>query len=155
MAEKHTAFLSKVAVVVLVVLVLFTSAYAAFPNVRASTLNLLVQISDVSAEIIFENANEDSSKNGDSNGLISDGTIELNGVILPELITDEYQVADMGSDRLSSWVSLSSHGDGLISIDVRNGADSVLDINTENALQINEIKRDDFSGIIVFLTEAI
>ena len=34
--------------------------------------------------------------------------------------------------------------------DVRNGADSVLDINTENALQINEIKRDDFSGIIVF-----
>ena len=148
--RKAYGVLSKVAVVVLVVLVLFTSAYAAFPSVRASTLNLLVQISDVSAEMIFENANAESSENGDSNGLISDGTIELNSVILPELITDKYQVADMGSDRLSSWASFSSQDGGLISIDVRNGADSVLDINTENALQINEIKRDDFSGIIVF-----
>ena len=150
LGRKAYGVLSKVAVVVLVVLVLFTSAYAAFPNVRASTLNLLVQISDVSAEMIFENANAESSENGDSNGLISDGTIELNSVILPELITDKYQVADMGSDRLSSWASFSSQDGGLISIDVRNGADSVLDINTENALQINEIKRDDFSGIIVF-----
>src|SRR5699024_8421100 len=125
--RKAYGVLSKVAVVVLVVLVLFTSAYAAFPNVRASTLNLLVQISDVSAEMIFENANAESSENGDSNGLISDGTIELNSVILPELITDKYQVADMGSDRLSSWASFSSQDGGLISIDVRNGADSVLD----------------------------
>ena len=151
LGRKAYGVLSKVAVVVLVVLVLFTSAYAAFPNVRASTLNLLVQISDVSAEMIFENANAESSENGDSNGLISDGTIELNSVILPELITDKYQVADMGSDRLSSWAKFSSQDGGLISIDVRNGADSGRDINTENAWQIKEIKRDDFSGIMVFL----
>ena len=32
---------------------LFTSAYAAFPEVRISTLNLLIEVSDISTELSF------------------------------------------------------------------------------------------------------
>ena len=99
--RKAYPVLSKVAVVVLVVLVLFTSAYAAFPNVRASTLNLLIEVSDIATELRFGDAgytnNEVNGTETPSNSLPGDITT-IAGYVIPSSITSNYQLTDKGTD---------------------------------------------------------
>ena len=54
LGEKAYKALSTAAVIVLVVLVLFTSAYAAFPPVRTGVLNLLIEMSDFATTMRLE-----------------------------------------------------------------------------------------------------
>ena len=54
--KKAYSIFSKISVAAVIVLALFTSAYAAFPEVRVSTLNLLIEVSDIATKFTFGGA---------------------------------------------------------------------------------------------------
>lgn len=151
LGRKAYGVLSKVAVVVLVVLVLFTSAYAAFPNVRASTLNLLIEVSDIATELRFGDAgytnNEVNGTETPSNSLPGDITT-IAGYVIPSSITSNYQLTDKGTDQVGSWASFESTDDALITIDVQHGAGNTVNINTENSVTLETINVDQFQSVV-------
>ena len=83
---KYAAYrmISRVAVAVLAVVVLFGTAYAALPEVRIRTLNLIIELSDQAASLTLERANNSmQNDDGASAELNEDGT--LRGYRLPEI----------------------------------------------------------------------
>ena len=150
--KKHAySVVNKVAIVVLASLVLFTSAYAAFPEVRASTLNLLIEISDISTELKFGNVsdvnnivagvdvpNDSAQKHG----------ITLAGYVLPESITSNYQLVDEGSDQFASWLKFGDSNNAFITVEVQVGEGTSIDVNTENDVVSEEVSSGHFYGLI-------
>ena len=104
---KYAAYrmISRVAVAVLAVVVLFGTAYAAFPEVRIRTLNLIIELSDQAASLTMGGANNSmQNDDGASAELNEDGT--LRGYRLPEIPegTIQTQVYLPGFDILTLTV---------------------------------------------------
>ena len=127
---------------------LFTSAYAAFPSVRAATLNLLIQVSDVATELTF--ANESNELNVTS--IPSDSALyadmDIAGYVLPDSITSNYELTDKGSDQAGSWVLFKGADDALIAFEVQQGKKNAVYINTENAVNSETINISQFQSVI-------
>ena len=142
---------SKFSVAAVIALALFTSAYAAFPEVRVSTLNLLIEVSDIATELSFGDAD---GANNEANGAetpsasVPAGAMTIAGYVLPESITSNYQLVDEGSDQFASWASLKDDADRSIYIDVQNGEGTVATINTENAIASEVITKNPFHSVI-------
>ena len=139
---------SKLSVAAVIALMLFTSAYAAFPSVRAATLNLLIQVSDVATELTF--ANESNELNVTS--IPSDSALyadmDIAGYVLPDSITSNYELTDKGSDQAGSWVLFKGADDALIAFEVQQGKKNAVYINTENAVNSETINISQFQSVI-------
>ena len=142
---------SKFSVAAVIALALFTSAYAAFPEIRVSTLNLLIDISDIATELKFGNS-DDTDKEADSvepsSTFMPDGAITFAGYVVPESITNNYRMVDEGSDQFASWVSISNDSGSLIYIEIQRGEGNSVNINTENAVAIEKIDIEGYKGLI-------
>ena len=142
---------SKLSVAAVIALALFTSAYAAFPSVRATTLNLLIQVSDIATELTFGDAddanNEANSVETPSDSML-DGAITIAGYVLPESITSNYQLIDEGSDQYSSWATFSGDQGSTLYFDIAVGDDSNININTEDASLLETISTSRFNCIV-------
>lgn len=149
--KRACGLVNKAAVAALVVLILFTSAYAAFPAIRISTLNLLIEISDISTELKFGNVsdvnnivagvdvpNDSAQKHG----------ITLAGYVLPESITSNYQLVDEGSDQFASWLKFGDSNNAFITVEVQVGEGTSIDVNTENDVVSEEVSSGHFHGLI-------
>ena len=92
-----------VAVAALVIVVLFGTAYAAFPEVRIRTLNLMIDLSDKAASLTMDSENKSmQNDNGLPSVLDEDGT--LRGYCLPEL-PEGYTVGYETSTHRSAEIS--------------------------------------------------
>lgn len=91
--------LNKVALVALIAGLLFTTVYAAFPDVRIKTLNLLIEASDVATSLTL-------GAGGDSTAL----TREFFGYDL-SAIPEGFSVVYDGTDDRSAWIAY-ENGDG-------------------------------------------
>ena len=149
--KKIYKIFSKFSVAAVIALALFTSAYAAFPEIRVSTLNLLIDISDIATELKFGNS-DDTDKEADSvepsSTFMPDGAITFAGYVVPESITNNYRMVDEGSDQFASWVSISNDSGSLIYIEIQRGEGNSVNINTENAVAIEKIDIEGYKGLI-------
>lgn len=142
---------SKFSVAAVIALALFTSAYAAFPEVRVSTLNLLIEVSDIATELSFGDA-DGASNNANSvetpGASVQDGAMTIAGYVLPESIADNYELVDEGSDQFAAWASLGNDSNSLIYIEIQNGEGNSVNINTENAIASEIINEGRFQSVV-------
>ena len=103
---------SKLSVAAVIALALFTSVYAAFPSVRAATLNLLIQVSDVATEFTFGNESNEPNVTSIPNDSALNADMDIAGYVLPDSITSNYELTDKGSDQAGSWVLFKGADDG-------------------------------------------
>lgn len=61
---------SKIAVIILVILVLFSSAYAAFPAVRVGVLNLVIEVSEIATTLWMDDPQTAVPENEGSAALV-------------------------------------------------------------------------------------
>lgn len=139
-ALKHSKlFISKVAVVFLMVSALFTTAYAAVPEVRASTLNLLIKVSDVSTSLLMEP------------GTLADESVDdklLLGYRIPE-IPDGYELRHEDySDIFSVALHYTNSSSEYLYFSVVRGENNNYTVDTENA-EIKHIEVNGFDGLLI------
>ncbi len=142
---------SKFSVAAVIALALFTSAYAAFPAVRVSTLNLLIEVSDIATELTFgdaDGANNETNSVETPGASVPDGAMTIAGYVLPESITDNYQLVDEGGDQYSSWATFTSVHGSTVYFDVSAGEHSAIDINTEDAFLYENISTNRYNCIV-------
>ena len=139
---------SKLSVAAVIALALFTSVYAAFPSVRAATLNLLIQVSDVATELTFANESNEPSVTSIPSDSALNADMDIAGYVLPDLITSNYELTDKGSDQAGSWVLFKGADDALITFEVQHGKGNAVNINTENAVNSETINISQFQSVI-------
>ena len=139
--------ISRVAVAVLTIVVLFGTAYAAFPEVRIKTFNLVIELSEKAASLALDGANNNIQ--GDdkiSSTLNENGT--LRGYLLPSL--PEGFVANYEKSTHRSAEISYENGQGArvdFSIIASNG--TVVNRDTEDAQKIENVSIHDYSGLLV------
>ena len=127
---------SRVAVIGMICMLLFTTAFAASPTFRANTLNLVMEIFEDSTAISFSNSNSENSS------FSEDFNVDVNWV--PE----GYTLVDQSEDPfLSSLRYRSETGDEIL-INVFKGEDGVLYVDTEDA-QVEHLTIQGCDGLLV------
>ena len=130
-----------VAMIVLICSALFVTAYAAFPEVRVKTLNLLIQSSDVASRLVLVNEEIISNR-------ISDDTesLMLCGYSIPRL--DGFSEEGKNEDKHSGWIKIKNdERDATIRISVTTSKTNYID--TESIDSIEEISIHGYSGVII------
>lgn len=140
LGRKTYKALSTAAVVVLTVLVLFTSAYAAFPSVRAGVLNLLMEVSDAATTLRLGDTRSDDL---DSEGEISLGNYTYGGIPYGFML-------ESSGETSRAWRHYYTDGDdSYIDITANKGQNAELDVNTEDAEYVKEIEINTFDGLLI------
>lgn len=129
-----------VAMIVLICSALFVTAYAAFPEVRVKTLNLLIQSSDVASRLVL--VNEEIISNRANDGTKS---IMLCGYSMPEL--EEFSIIGQSEDRLGGWVEYQTGRGEIVRIVITMSKTNYIDM--EQADYTEEISVHNYSGILV------
>lgn len=140
LGEKAYKALSTAAVIVLVVLVLFTSAYAAFPSVRTGVLNLLIEMSDFATTMRLE---DNISTDLMSGGKKSLGKYTYSG------IPNEFTLMSSNETSVSSRNYYENSFGAYICISILQGLNSLHNVNTENAASVSEITVAGYSGLLI------
>lgn len=143
-AAKHAKqLISKIAVVFLIASFLFTAAYAAVPEFRAVTKNLIIHVSEVYTSFIMH-PSIDRQDEGDSSGAEA-----MFGYTLPE-IPDGYELRHEDySDGFSAGRYYSNEDDDYIFISITAGDGITFNMDTENADSVEQIKINGFDGMLV------
>lgn len=140
LGEKAYKALSTAAVIVLVVLVLFTSAYAAFPPVRTGVLNLLIEMSDFATTMRLED--------NTSTDLMNEGEKSL-GDYTYSGIPNEFTLMSSNETSVSSMNYYENSFGAYICISILQGLNSLHNVNTENAASVSEITVAGYSGLLI------
>lgn len=140
LGRKAYGVLSKVAVVVLVVLVLFTSAYAAFPNVRSGIMNLIIEVSDVATTLRMEDTMPADLMSGGEKSL---GKYTYSG------IPNEFTLMSSNETSVSSRNYYENSFGAYICVSILQGLNSLHNVNTENAVSVSEITVAGYSGLLI------
>lgn len=126
----------RVAVMGMICMLLFTTAFAASPTFRAYTLNLVMEVFEDSTAISFSNSNTENSS------FSEDFNVDVNWV--PE----GYTLVDQSEDPfLSSLRYRSETGDEIL-INVFKGENGVLYVDTEDA-QVEHLTIQGCDGLLV------
>ena len=149
---------SKFSVAAVIALVLFTSAYAAFPAVRVSTLNLLIEVSDIATELTFGDS-DDTNNESDSIETPSDSVPEdaltIAGYVIPESITSKYELTNESDNQFSTRASFGSVDGSTIRISVQSGEGNTVNVNTEDAIAVQRLNVGYFEGVITQQDEVV
>lgn len=138
----------QVAVVAVIGMLLFTTAFAAFPEVRIKTLNLLIEVSDVSTSLSLAGESPDAKDSTTASPNASYDQIILHGYKLP-LLPNEYTVESTGSERLYSWIHYVGMDGAEIYCSIATADGSVLNTDTENAQQAEAIQIQGYDGLLI------
>ena len=140
---------SNVAAVILLCGLLFTVAYAAVPEVRVSTLNLLIEVSDVSTKLTISGGGKSSEA---INEIPPNSTsITLLGYRFP-MPGDGflYNTSRSKSGRKFAWAFFEHSNGASIEYSVRHSdMGESIDIDTENADRVLEIEINGAPGLLV------
>ena len=138
---------AKVSVAAMIVLVLFGSAYAAIPEVRVGARNLLITVSELATELTFDDAGDGTTADVPEDEQTADG-LTLGGYVLPEVITSDYEITDEHSTGFSRWMQFTGPDGEIVGIDVEDGEGTSININTEDALQLETLESGAFKAIV-------
>lgn len=130
--------LNTVAMIVLICSAIFATAYAAFPEVRVKTLNLLIQSSDVASRLVLVNDENNSNRTRDDENVLC-------GYSIPGL--KDFSVVDQDEGRLGGWVEYRSVMGETVRISITTSKTKYID--TENIDSIEDFTIHDYSGIMI------
>ena len=131
--------LVKVAVVALVSMLLFTTAYALIPVVRITTLNLLIVVSDVATTLTF---------GVEAGSVISVVPDDMFGYSIPD-VPDGFILANQGSDSRFAWMTFENDEGASIIFDIGGSATTVFSVDTEDADNIEHITIHGYEGMVI------
>ena len=131
--------LTKVAVVALVFMLLFTTAYALIPEVRIMTLNMLIVVSDVATTLTL------GVDAGTVESIVPD---DMFGYSIPD-VPDGFIIADQGESDRYAWMMFENDEGALIIFDISGTATTVLHVDTEDADSIEHITIHGYEGMVV------
>lgn len=145
---KHAAYkiISRTAVAVLAVVVLFGTAYAAFPEVRIRSLNLLIEFSEKAASLSLTGESESTSKGVKSPPSSEDGM--LFGYRLPE-IPDGFEIYLENNTSSSERIEYINESGTIIGFYVIDAEGTVVNRDTENAQNVENIKIHGYDGLLI------
>lgn len=126
-AAAHTSWrvFQRVAVAAFIGLLLFTGVYAAFPEVRSVTLNLLIEVSDVSTTMRF---GEDSTPTAPP--AVGEELLPYEFAELP----DGFELVEAGKGRRKCWKHYTDSSGAKIELEVFTGSDNMTyKFDTEDA----------------------
>lgn len=132
--------LNTVAMIVLICSAIFATAYAAFPEVRVKTLNLLIQSSDVASRLVLLNEDDKSNRTSENN----EDTL-LCGYLLPTI--EGFTVVEHNEDNHGGWICFEGTRGETIRVDIAQSAIHYVDI--ENASVIDDYEIHGYSGMII------
>jgi hypothetical protein len=142
--------LNHVAVAAVIVIVLFMSEFAVFPELRVRTLNLLIEMSDVSASLALVNESEKSNISA-NRSLITDGHM-LMGYSIPDM-PEGFFVVDEGSERQAAWTEYENNDGADIFVSISDISTTVFSVDTENAEKVNGVIINGHDGLMVITKE--
>lgn len=131
--------LNTVAVLVLICSALFATAYAAFPDVRVQTLNLLIQSSNVASQLVL-------LKDGYISEEFDAANNTLCGYSIPEMAG--FSVVERNEDKHGGWIKLESSRGESIRISITTSKTKYID--TEEADNTEEVSIRGYSGLLIF-----
>lgn len=146
---KYAAYkiISRVAVAVLAVVVLFGTAYAAFPEVRLRTLNLMIELSDKAASLSLGGGNTSTQGEGSTQSVLNeDGT--LRGYRLPN-IPEEFNVYYESSTSASARIEYINDNGAIIAFSLIDANGTVVNRDTEGAQNIENIQIRGYNGLLI------
>lgn len=152
---KYAAYrvISRVAVAVLAVAVLFGTAYAAFPEVRIKTLNLIIELSEKAASLTLDGTNSNIQRDDEvSSALNEDGT--LRGYRLPE-IPEGFELEYESNTRASALIRYINSYNISIGFSVKTARGAVLNVDTEDAEKVENISIHGYDGLLIKKGEGI
>lgn len=131
---------SKVAVVAIVALLLFASAYALIPEFRIMTLNLLIARSDVSANLTFG-----WEENGEVN---TEQHIEFSGYWIPT-VPEGFSIVSHGHDSRSDWMTYKDNKGAVIYFEINGNSTSVYSVDIEDADNVEQLIIHGYEGLLI------
>lgn len=139
--------LGNVALVAMVCIMLFVSAFAAVPELRVATLNLLIEVSDVSTSLRLVGV-DNRSVTQDAGADGTDSVQTLWGYRLPK-IPDGYKVEYEDSSELTVDLWYGNSDDKFIRFKIAKALDTFsIDVDTENA-EVKDIKVHGYEGLLI------
>ncbi|MCI9507956.1 MAG: hypothetical protein HFF62_15575 [Oscillospiraceae bacterium] len=141
-----SAMFRKVAVFAFVMMIMYGTAYAAFPEVRTKTLNLLIEMSDVSARLTSDN-NVGSANSGNRAENVSNDGI-LQGYQLPP-VPDGFEILSMGNSPISGWIRYTNNQEKSIYLSIATAENMVRNRDSENVDSIEIIQIHSYDGLLI------
>lgn len=137
----------QMAAVILIAILLFATAFAAIPEIRIRTLNLLIQVSDSFSALTLEKTNENISENsmGENNYEVNLPTI-LMGYRLPKL-PEEFVLDEMIEDETITSAVYTNGTTKTIEFAVCK-TNSPFNVDTENST-IEYIEIHGYEGMVI------
>lgn len=131
---------SKIAVIILVILVLFSSAYAAFPAVRVGVLNLVIEVSEIATTLWMDDPQTAVPENEGSAALVH---YSYSG------IPDEFSLVSSSETSFSSCDYYENSSKKYIEFSTVSAQGTLLNVNTENADSVEELTVSGFKSLLV------
>lgn len=126
--------ISKVAIIVMVLVLSFTVAFAASPTVRSSTLHWMVERYDDHMEFTARDYSSDNHGTVSSN----DGATRLQ--VTAKWVPEGFELTDSGQDYFGTWLLFEEH-EKSICVSTRNLNGNMISIDSENIkLAFTEIR---------------
>ena len=130
----------RVSVAAFTAMLLFTGIYAASPEVRTATLNLLIEVSDVATSMSFEE------------GSMVKATSDMEDLLPYEFteLPEGFTLDETGGDRFSCWKRYIGENDAIIILEVINGSESIVhQFDTEDADIVEDIEINGHVGLLM------
>lgn len=127
--------ISRVAVIVLVMLLLFTTAFATIPELRAKTLNLIVEVFDDRTRIEFRESAPEAQAEENKNivGWVPEG----------------FELVDKGETEVVAWEKYANLDGAFVEVNIYHSDGLAYGVDTENA-KVDEIVINGYAAIISF-----
>lgn len=126
--------ISRVAVIVLVMLLLFTTAFATIPEFRSKALNLVMEVFDDRTRIELRDSIPEE-RTGENENLVG-------------WIPDGFELVESGKTGSATWERYSNSEGAFVEANVYNGTKRACEVDTENAV-IEEVTVNGYQAIIV------
>lgn len=139
--------ISKVALVALIAGLLFTTAFAASPEVRIRTLNLLIAVSDVATSLTLDSETDGTATSANT-GVDPEGEQLILGYCLPEL-PEGFSMSYEGSDGQSAWVEYVDENGATIYFTAESSSGTTYNVDTEDADNVENIQIDGYDGLLI------
>lgn len=138
LAKSTSKVFAKVSVAAMIALILFTSAYAAIPEVRAGTLNLLISISDVETTLTLTEKSNEPIVEPNSN-------VDLGHYSLT-YIPDGFELVEENISDKASFALYRNYNSSFI-VHILDATNARHSIDTENADSVEVITIHGWDGL--------
>ncbi len=137
---------SKLSLVAMLCILLFATAFAASPQLRVATLNLLIEVSDVSTELSFTDGGAEQPHDHETDAPV--GVYTFGGYTIPAA-PEGLSLTAHSQTRRSLYIQYANDADNAISVKITAMSESSYAVDTEDAQTVEKIEFLGFQGILI------